>query len=118
MAKGKTTASRTIRVENPLGLHARPCSLLVQTASHFPDTEVWVTNGRQRVNGKSIMGVLGLAAAAGTELLIETKGRNAEQALEAICRVIAALETFEQYQTREETLDAWRKLLAEVTSRE
>ncbi len=118
MAKRKSTASRTVRVSNPLGLHARPCSLVVQTATHFPDCQISVTNGRQKVNGKSIMGVLGLAAAAGTELLIETEGPNAEKALEAVCRVIAELETFEQFQTREETMDAWRKLIAEVTSTE
>ncbi|MCX8037910.1 MAG: HPr family phosphocarrier protein [Candidatus Sumerlaeia bacterium] len=117
MAERKTNARRTIRIMNPLGLHARPSSLVVQTASYFPDCDVSLTDGRQKVNAKSIMGVLGLAAAAGTELVVETKGRNAELALEAVCRMIAEMEKFEQYETREETQDAWRKLIKEITSK-
>ena len=61
----------TLEVSNKMGVHARPAAMIVRVASHF-DTEVWVTkkNG-ERVNAKSIMGVMMLAAAKGTELTFE-----------------------------------------------
>ncbi|KPL06067.1 hypothetical protein AMJ85_10795 [candidate division BRC1 bacterium SM23_51] len=74
---------------NPLGLHARPAALFVQAANRFPDCRVVVSNDSDRVNGKSIMGMMTLAAACGSELTIEIAGDEAERAMEALCRLIA-----------------------------
>lgn len=79
---------RSVTVVNRLGLHARAATRLVQCASGF-DSEVWVERGERRVNGKSIMGVLTLAAARGTELTIETRGADAGAALDTLCELVA-----------------------------
>jgi len=63
----------TATIVNKLGLHARPSAMLVTTASRF-ESEVWVTKDGLRVNGKSIMGVMMLAAERGSQLLIEVNG--------------------------------------------
>lgn len=81
--------TRTCRIVNRLGLHARPSALLVSTASQF-QAEVHLTKGDLRVNGKSIMGVMMLAAEQGTELAIEADGVDEEQAVEAIAKVIGS----------------------------
>jgi len=86
---GKTKVVRKVRIENALGLHARPCALFVQTANRFPQCRITVTNERERINGKSIMGMMTLAAARGMELTIEIAGEEAEQAMEALSRLIA-----------------------------
>ena len=78
---------RTARVVNRLGLHARAATRLVQCASSF-DSEIWIERGDKRVNGKSIMGVLTLAAAQGTEIVIETRGSDEDAALEALCLLV------------------------------
>lgn len=75
---------RTATVVNRLGLHARAATRLVQCASNFR-CEVWIERGDKRVNGKSIMGVLTLAAAHGTEIVIETRGSDEDAALDALC---------------------------------
>ncbi len=75
--------SITVTLVNQLGLHARAASKLVQTASSF-DAEIWVSFQGRRVNAKSIMGVLLLAAPCGSQLLIEAEGHQADQALDAI----------------------------------
>ncbi|MDT8409974.1 MAG: HPr family phosphocarrier protein [Wenzhouxiangellaceae bacterium] len=69
-----------VRLCNRLGLHARAASRLVQTAARF-DCQVWLTRDERRVNAKSIMGVLMLAAPVGTELTIECDGNDEDQAL-------------------------------------
>jgi phosphocarrier protein HPr len=74
-------------VKNKLGLHARAAAKLTQLASRFP-CEVMVTNGDQRVNAKSVMGLLLLCGAKGTELLVEADGDSAEEALRAIGELI------------------------------
>lgn len=74
-------------IRNKLGLHARPSALLTQTASRF-DCEVWIAKGAQRVNAKSIMGVLMLAAGKGTVVTVDTDGPDEAQALEAIGALI------------------------------
>ena len=79
---------RTVVIVNRLGLHARAATRLVQCASEF-QSEVWIERGERRVNGKSIMGVLTLAAARGTELTIETRGEDADAALAALCELVA-----------------------------
>lgn len=78
---------QTTRIPNKLGLHARPSALLVSTATHYK-SEVFFTKEDLRVNGKSIMGVMMLAAEQGSELLVECDGPDEQEALEAIVRVI------------------------------
>ena len=75
--------SSPVKVINKLGLHARAATKLVNCASGF-DAEVSIARGARRVNAKSIMGVLTLAAAMGTELIIETDGSDEEVALQAV----------------------------------
>lgn len=77
-----------VRLVNKLGLHARAASRLVRLASEFR-AEVWLTREQRRVNGKSIMGVLLLAAPCGTELEIECIGADADEAIAAIRALIA-----------------------------
>lgn len=81
--------ARAVRLVNKTGLHLRPAALFVKTANRFPDCRVTVSNGVDRVNGKSIMGVVTLAAPCGTELLIEVSGDEAERAMTALCELVA-----------------------------
>ena len=76
-------------IVNRLGLHARPSAKLTQTAGQF-GCEVWLTRNGRRVNGKSIMGVMMLAAGQGSSILIETDGPDADQALAALTALIAS----------------------------
>jgi phosphocarrier protein len=76
------------QIVNKLGLHARASAKLTQTASNF-DCEVWMERSGRRVNAKSIMGVMMLAAAKGAVITIETEGGDAEAALQAIQELIA-----------------------------
>ena len=73
---------------NKLGLHARASAKLTQLASGFP-CEVWLERNGRRVNAKSIMGVMMLAAARGTTVTIDTQGEQADAALLAIQDLIA-----------------------------
>jgi phosphocarrier protein HPr len=76
-------------IVNKLGLHARPSAALTQTATRFRSA-VWLTKGARRVNGKSIMGVMMLAAARGATLTIEADGPDEEAALDALRELIAS----------------------------
>ncbi len=70
-------------IKNKLGLHARASAKLTQLASQFP-CEIWLTRNGRRVNAKSIMGVMMLAAAKGTTIAIETSGDQENEAMAAI----------------------------------
>ena len=72
-----------IVISNKLGLHARAAAKLTQLASQFA-SEVFIIKAGQRVNAKSIMGVMMLAAGIGTTVTIETSGNDSEQALTAV----------------------------------
>lgn len=72
---------------NKLGLHARASAKLTQTASQFP-CEVWMSRNGKRVNAKSIMGVMMLAAAKGTTIAIETIGEKEQEAMDALIALI------------------------------
>ena len=74
-------------IVNKLGLHARASAKLTQTASAF-QSEVWITRNGRRVNAKSIMGVMMLAAGQGSSVSVEATGADAEQALAAILQLI------------------------------
>ncbi len=77
-----------VRLVNKLGLHARAASRLVSLASEF-SCEVWLSRDQRRVNAKSIMGVLLLAAPCGTELELECSGPDEDQAMAALRALIA-----------------------------
>lgn len=74
---------KTLKIINKLGLHARASSKFTQTAAPF-QSEIWVTRNGKRVNGKSIMGLMMLAAAQGTEIEIETSGVDEVLAMKAL----------------------------------
>ncbi len=76
-------------IANRLGLHARPSAKLTQLATQFR-SEIWLERQGRRVNAKSIMGVMMLAAAQGTVVTIETEGDDADEALKAIVDLIAS----------------------------
>jgi len=75
-------------IVNKLGLHARASAKLTQLASGFK-SEVWLSRNGRRVNAKSIMGVMMLAAGKGASITVEAEGADAEQALAAIRALIA-----------------------------
>ncbi len=79
----KTTAT----ISNKLGLHARASAKLTKLAGSFP-CEVWMSRGDRRVNAKSIMGVMMLAAGIGTQVEIETAGAQEQEAMDAILALI------------------------------
>lgn len=78
----------TATIINKLGLHARASAKLTKLAGSFP-CEVWVTKGERRVNAKSIMGVMMLAAGMGSEIVIDTEGDRAQEAMDALLALIA-----------------------------
>ena len=80
----KTSAT----ISNKLGLHARASAKLTKLAGSFP-CEVWISRGERRVNAKSIMGVMMLAAGMGSEIVLETEGDRAQEAMDALLALIA-----------------------------
>jgi phosphocarrier protein len=78
---------REIEIQNKLGLHARAAAKLTQTASRFA-ADVWLSRNGRRVNAKSVMGVMMLAAGRGSRIAVETQGADAEAALEAIAALV------------------------------
>ncbi len=78
---------RTCLISNRLGLHARAAAKFVKTASGF-DADIAVTSGGTRVSGASILGLMMLAAGPGSEIEIETRGPEAEPALEALAALV------------------------------
>ena len=79
---------RDFTISNKLGLHARPSAQLTQTASRFA-ADIHISRNGRRVNAKSIMGVMMLAAGQGSSVTVEAEGEDAEQALQAIGELIA-----------------------------
>jgi phosphocarrier protein len=79
--------SRSVTVANKLGLHARAAARFVHLAAQF-QSQVKVSRGSQTMDGKSIMGILLLAAASGTVLLVSTDGEDEHVALDTLCTFI------------------------------
>jgi len=79
--------SREFRINNKLGLHARPSAQLTQTAARF-ESEIWIAKDGRRVNAKSIMGVMMLAAGQGAVVLVDAEGADESAAIEAIGALI------------------------------
>jgi phosphocarrier protein HPr len=78
---------QTFTIKNRLGLHARAAALLVKTANKFA-SEVTIEKDGLEVNGKSIMGILMLAASKGTKITLKVEGRDSVQALQTLGRLI------------------------------
>jgi phosphocarrier protein len=78
----------TVTISNKLGLHARASAKLTKLAGSFA-SEVWMSRGDRRVNAKSIMGVMMLAAGIGSQVEIETSGTDEQQAMDAIVALIS-----------------------------
>ena len=78
----------TTTISNKLGLHARASAKLTNLAGSVP-CEVWLSKGERRVNAKSIMGVMMLAAGLGSEVVLETIGEREEEALQALLALMA-----------------------------
>jgi phosphocarrier protein HPr len=77
------TATRKVIVTNPHGLHARPADMLAKVASRF-QSQVEIIRGDERIDGRSILAILTLAATQGTELVLEARGPDAQAALDAL----------------------------------
>ena len=78
----------TTTISNKLGLHARASAKLTKLAGSFP-CEIWIAKGDRRVNAKSIMGVMMLAAGLGSEVVIDTEGERAQEAMDALLALVA-----------------------------
>ncbi len=78
----------TTTISNKLGLHARASAKLTKLAGSFP-CEVWMAKGERRVNAKSIMGVMMLAAGMGSTVVIDVNGEREEEAMSALLALIA-----------------------------
>lgn len=81
------TCEREVRIENRNGLHARPAAEIVKAASRFR-SEVTIRRDDMEVNGKSIMGVMMLAAEYGTTLWVRATGEDAEAAVDALAALV------------------------------
>jgi phosphocarrier protein len=81
-------ARAEIEISNKLGLHARASAKLTQLAGSF-DSEIWIEKGARRINAKSIMGVMMLAAGKGTTVVVETQGSDEQAALDSLLKLIA-----------------------------
>lgn len=91
---GKQTAQRTIQVTNPLGLHARPSLMVVQTVQKHR-SKVELRCGGVTVSGGDILGLLSLGAACGTEIDVTASGPDAEEVLDKLTHLFAA--EFDQF---------------------
>lgn len=77
----------SIKIINKLGLHARASAKLTQVANQF-ESEVWIEKNGKKVNAKSIMGVMMLAASQGSDVIIKTEGADEKEALNSIIALI------------------------------
>jgi phosphocarrier protein HPr len=78
---------RQVTISNKLGLHARASAKLTKLAGSYP-CQVWMSKGERRVNAKSIMGVMMLAAGLGSEVHVETDGEQEQEAMDALLALI------------------------------
>ena len=78
---------KKLAIRNKLGLHARPAALFVQTANQF-ECDIEVSRDGEKINGKSIMGIMTLAIGCGMEILVAASGLDAEEALRALEKLV------------------------------
>ncbi len=76
--------SRMLVVKNKMGVHARPAAMIVRVANKYNETDVWVEKDGEEVNGKSIMGLMMLAAGEGSKLNFKAVGENSDKLLNEI----------------------------------
>ena len=88
-ASDPTAVASQLEIKNRLGLHARAAALIVQTIAKF-DAEITVTKDDQTVNGKSILGLMMLAAGPGSVIDVTAQGPDAQAALDAITALVEA----------------------------
>ena len=88
MEKTSGSVTRTLEVTNRMGIHARPAAMIVRVANKYNDTEVLVGKDEEEVNGKSIMGLMMLAAAIGHSICIEATGEQAGEAVTALSELV------------------------------
>lgn len=74
--------NRTLTVRNKMGIHARPAAMIVRIANRYSEAELWVEKDGDQVNGKSIMGLMMLAAGKGSKLLFKAQGPSAAKMLD------------------------------------
>jgi len=86
-AKGTRHVLRSLRIVNPLGLHARPAAHFVKLATQF-ESDVWVQVRGKRVNGKSIMGLMLLEAYQGSPIVLEGFGSDAQAAIDCLTELV------------------------------
>lgn len=84
--RNKRMTETTVRIKNRAGIHARPAALLVQTANRFT-SKIFLEKDGEQVNGKSIMGIITLAATYGAELKLIAEGEDEQEALNALSRL-------------------------------
>jgi phosphocarrier protein len=82
-------AERTVTIVNKNGVHARPAAEIVKTAGRF-DSNITIVRDDLEVNGKSIMGVMMLAAECGSQIILRATGDDADAAIEALAQLVAA----------------------------
>jgi phosphocarrier protein len=85
----KMVVEKTVVIKNKQGLHARPAALFVQIANKF-NSDITVSKGRHKVNGKSIMGIMMLEAGSGSKVTIVASGDDAEQAVKELETLLTA----------------------------
>ena len=86
---GSPVMTRDFRVSNKLGIHARPAAMFVKAANRF-SCEIFVEKDGEKVNGKSIMGVMMLAAEYGATITLRATGLDADDALDALATLVAS----------------------------
>ncbi len=78
---------KEIKIENQIGLHARPATFFIQKTNEFKSS-IWIEKDERRVNGKSLLGVLSLGIIGGTEIKIIADGPDEQQALDALVKLV------------------------------
>lgn len=88
MAQNESDSNRELTVQNKLGIHARPAAMFVKTANKY-ECDIFVEKDGERVNGKSIMGLMMLAAGPGSKIVIYVEGSDGDSALKDLEELIA-----------------------------
>jgi phosphotransferase system HPr (HPr) family protein len=83
-----TLVTQTLVITNPQGLHARPAELFARTANRY-QARVEIVRAGERVDAKSILHILTMGAVAGTELVLEARGEDAQQAVDALAQLVS-----------------------------
>ncbi|MGF1450929.1 MAG: HPr family phosphocarrier protein [Opitutales bacterium] len=81
-ASSSESLTRTLKVKNEMGIHARPAAMIVRVANRYETVDLWVEKDGDQVNGKSIMGLMMLAAGNGSQLTFIASGDNANEMLD------------------------------------